>query len=70
MGRPNQLLAVQVALPPSFSGSASRQNSFANFGGPALPVTWRGECTLDHEGESVVLSSELRRAKLFGIEFY
>ncbi|MFA6243932.1 MAG: hypothetical protein WC655_23515 [Candidatus Hydrogenedentales bacterium] len=36
----------------------------------AIPVTWKGEDTLKHEGTAVILRFQLRQAKLFGIEFY
>lgn len=38
--------------------------------GLALPVTWNGESTLNHEGAPVILRFRLRQAKLFGVEFY
>ncbi len=38
--------------------------------GLAMPVTWRRESELKHEGAPVILRFQLRQAKLFGIEFY
>ena len=38
--------------------------------GLAMPVTWRGEDSLKHEGAPVILRFQLRQAKLFGVEFY
>jgi hypothetical protein len=38
--------------------------------GLAMPVTWRGESSLEHEGAPVILRFQLRQARLFGIEFY
>lgn len=38
--------------------------------GLAMPVTWRGEDSLKHEGAPVVLRFQLRQATLYGIEFY
>jgi hypothetical protein len=38
--------------------------------GLAIPVTWKGEDTLNHEGTAVILRFQLRQAKLFGIEFH
>ncbi len=38
--------------------------------GLALPVTWRGDGDLNHQGDPVVLRFQLKQAKLFGIEFY
>lgn len=38
--------------------------------GLAMPVTWRGEDSLKHAGQPVILRFQLRQAKLFGVEFY
>lgn len=38
--------------------------------GLAIPVTWKGDAELNHEGKAVILRFHLRQAKLFGIEFY
>jgi len=38
--------------------------------GLEIPVTWKGEGNLNHEGTAVVLRFRLRQAKLFGVEFY
>ena len=38
--------------------------------GLAMPVTWRGEDTLKHEGSPVILRFQLRHARLFGVEFF
>ena len=38
--------------------------------GLALPVTWRGDSSLHHEGAPIVFQFRLRQAKLFGLEFY
>jgi len=36
----------------------------------AMPVTWQGESGLNHNGEPVIFSFQLRQASLYGIEFY
>jgi|GEM_PF-297030 len=38
--------------------------------GLEIPVTWKGEGNLNHEGTAVVLRFRLRQARLFGVEFY
>ncbi|MBI5091956.1 MAG: hypothetical protein HZB26_05870 [Candidatus Hydrogenedentes bacterium] len=38
--------------------------------GLAMPVTWKGETTLNNEGAPVALRFQLRQAKLFAVEFY
>jgi hypothetical protein len=38
--------------------------------GLRMPVTWRGEDDLKHQGDPVILRFQLRQAKLYGIEFY
>jgi hypothetical protein len=38
--------------------------------GLALPVTWKGEANLNHEGAGILLRFKLKQAKLFGIEFF
>jgi len=38
--------------------------------GLAMPVTWRGESSLEHEGAPVILRFQLRQTRLFGIEFH
>ena len=38
--------------------------------GPHLPVSWNGDDTLNHNGAPLIFSFKLRRAKLFGIEFF
>jgi len=38
--------------------------------GLAMPVTWKGQDTLNHNGAPVILRFEMRQAKLFGVEFY
>ncbi len=37
---------------------------------PTMPVTWKGEDSLNHEGEGVILRFRMKQARLFGIEFY
>jgi hypothetical protein len=37
--------------------------------GLAMPVTWKGEASLKHEGKPVILRFQLRHAKLFAVEF-
>jgi len=36
----------------------------------AMPVTWKGEDFLNHEGTAVSLRFQMRQAKLYGVEFY
>lgn len=38
--------------------------------GLALPVTWKGEASLGHEGSPVILRVRMRQSRLFAIEFY
>jgi hypothetical protein len=38
--------------------------------GLAMPVTWRGEDSLKHDGAPVVLRFQMRQAKLFAVEFF
>lgn len=38
--------------------------------GLAMPVTWQGEDSLEHEGSAVILRFQLRQAKLYGVEFF
>ncbi len=38
--------------------------------GLEIPVTWKAESTIPHEGKPVILRFKLKQAKLFGIEFY
>ncbi len=38
--------------------------------GLAMPVTWKGESALNHEGDAVIFRFELRQASIYGIEFY
>lgn len=38
--------------------------------GLAMPVTWKGEESLNHGGRPIVLRFRLRQAKLFGVEFH
>jgi hypothetical protein len=37
--------------------------------GLALPVTWKGEAAMKHEGKPVILRFHLKQAKLFAVEF-
>ncbi len=37
--------------------------------GLAMPVTWKGESAMKHEGKPVILRFRLRQAKLFSVEF-
>lgn len=37
--------------------------------GLALPVRWNGEGDLGHQGKPIILSFQLRQAKVFGVEF-
>ena len=38
--------------------------------GLALPVTWKGESEIRHEGKPIILHCRLKQASLFAIEFY
>ena len=37
--------------------------------GLSMPVTWRGDPSLGHEGAPIILRFRLRQAKLFGVTF-
>lgn len=65
---------IKVAVRRFGSGKDVPGRSFAESDrivgdGLALPVSWRGEPALNHEGTAVILRFRLRQAKLFGIEF-
>jgi len=36
----------------------------------AMPVTWKGDAVIPHQGKPIILRFQLKQAKLFGIEFY
>jgi len=35
----------------------------------AMPVTWKGDAVIPHQGKPIILRFQLKQAKLFGIEF-
>jgi len=36
----------------------------------AMPVSWKGDAVIPHQGKPIILRFQLKQAKLFGIEFY